>query len=636
MSKKLTIEEMREIAEKLGGKCLSDTYVNTLTKLLWECKQKHRWEAIPNNVKRGKWCPICAGSVKRTIEEMQSIAEKRGGKCLSAAYENARTNLLWECREKHHWEATPTNIKSGKWCRRCAGLMKLTIEKMQLLAEERGGKCLSKSYVNTQTKLLWECKTKHRWKATPNNIKRGRWCQKCSSGLGERICIEFFEQIFRRKFPRSYPTWLINKNGNQMELDGYSQPLRIAFEHQGEQHYSTKGIFLKSEKDLQERQQDDRDKVELCKLQGVTLIVVPEIPNRLPIQKVKAFIKKECVVKNIPLPSDYDKIIVNLKKAYTTSTSVEALKELQGIAKKHGGKCLSGEYIYSKINLLWECNEGHRWLATPDNIKKGSWCQSCFGSVKGTIEEMQAIARKNGGKCLSVSYVDNRTKLLWECAKGHQWKAVPYSVKSGAWCRKCYYTQRGISRRLSIEDMQVVAKQRGGKCLSDTYENNQTKLLWECAAKHQWRATPAHVKHGTWCKICADKQKGISQRLSIEDMQTIAKQRGGKCLSDTYVDAHTSLLWVCKEKHQWMARPHDVKNGNTWCPFCWGKVKELIEDMQTIAKQRGGKCLSDTYVNAHTKLLWECAKGHQWKAVPYSVKHSTWCKKCANKRKRIS
>jgi len=32
--------------------------------------------------------------------------------------------------------------------------------------------------------------------------------------------------------------------------------------------------------------------------------------------------------------------------------------------------------------------------------------------------------------------------------------------------------------------------------------------------------------------------------------------------------------------------------------------------MQQVAKKRGGKCLSEKYVNAKTKLEWECRKGH--------------------------
>jgi hypothetical protein len=57
-------------------------------------------------------------------------------------------------------------------------------------------------------------------------------------------------------------------------------------------------------------------------------------------------------------------------------------------------------------------------------------------------------------------------------------------------------------------------------------------------------------------------------------------------------------------------------------------VKLTIKDMQCIAAKRGGKCLSDKYTS-NTKLLWECAEGHQWEALPSNIKKGTWCPTCA-------
>ena len=117
--KKLTIEEMQKIAEERGGKCLSSTYVISHRKLLWECAEGHQWEAIPNSIKIGSWCPHCAGIAKATIEEMRSIAEEHGGKCLSSTYVTTYRKLLWECAEGHQWEAIPKNVKRGSWCPKC-------------------------------------------------------------------------------------------------------------------------------------------------------------------------------------------------------------------------------------------------------------------------------------------------------------------------------------------------------------------------------------------------------------------------------------------------------------------------------------------------------------------------------------
>jgi hypothetical protein len=177
---KLTIKEMQQLARERRGKCLSHEYVNSYTKLLWECTKGHQWKARPNDIKQGQWCPECAGNKKLSLQEMQVLARERGGKCLSQEYGGAFAKLLWECAEGHQWEAIPRNIKSYvQWCPECAGNKKLSLQEMQVLARERGGECLSQEYTNNQTKLLWECTKGHQWKATPHNIKQGQWCRTC-------------------------------------------------------------------------------------------------------------------------------------------------------------------------------------------------------------------------------------------------------------------------------------------------------------------------------------------------------------------------------------------------------------------------------------------------------------------------
>ena len=471
--------------------------------------------------------------------------------------------LLWECAEGHQWEATSGTVKRGSWCPMCAGNIALTIDDMHVIAEERGGKCLSENYLNTDTKILWECAEGHQWKASPDRIKSGRWCPICSSGLGERICREFFEQLFGKQFPKAYPKWLINKSGNQMELDGFCESLGIAFEHQGEQHYSTETQFIKTEQGLKKRQEDDRLKVELCEQHGIVLIAIPEINGRLPISEVKRYIKTECVRYSFPLPINLDTIKVDLKKAYATSWSREALNELRAIAEERGGKCLSSLYADNNTPLVWECQKGHHWEATPVNIKiHGSWCPTCAGRPILTIKDMKVLADKRGGKCLSDTYVNNRTKLLWECVEGHQWEAIPATVKRGRWCPICARFRSGATQRLGIDEMREIARNRGGKCLSDKYINNKTKLLWQCKEGHRWLAAPSKIKSGQWCPTCAGRPI-----LTIKDMKELADMRGGKCLSDTYVNNRTKLLWECRKGHRWEAVPSSVKSG-TWCPIC--------------------------------------------------------------------
>ena len=79
--KKLTIEEMREIANSRGGRCLSARYIDARTKLKWICRRGHEWNAVPDSVKRGTWCGICVNIDKVEANKAQMGATRICTKC---------------------------------------------------------------------------------------------------------------------------------------------------------------------------------------------------------------------------------------------------------------------------------------------------------------------------------------------------------------------------------------------------------------------------------------------------------------------------------------------------------------------------------------------------------------------------
>lgn len=186
MPEKSTIEDMREIAKLRGGECLSRVYTDSRTKLRWRCSKGHAWRAVPHNVRRGDWCQQCHleklhSSRRLTVEEMRGLARMKGGECLSEEYSGIYVKQRWRCGKGHVWETSPASIKYGSWCPVCGGKRKLTIEEMRSIAVSRGGKCLSKKYVNSQTKLKWRCSKGHVWEAIPASVRQGRWCRRCAA-----------------------------------------------------------------------------------------------------------------------------------------------------------------------------------------------------------------------------------------------------------------------------------------------------------------------------------------------------------------------------------------------------------------------------------------------------------------------
>lgn len=105
----------------------------------------------------------------------------------------------------------------------------------------------------------------------------------------EKRCREIFESIFGSPFPSVRPSFLKRKNGKALELDGYNDKLKLAFEYNGVQHYKFSPRFHGSPNDFREQEQRDRDKRRMCAAAGVTLI---EIPYTVKYQDLEAFIRR--------------------------------------------------------------------------------------------------------------------------------------------------------------------------------------------------------------------------------------------------------------------------------------------------------------------------------------------------------
>lgn len=116
------------------------------------------------------------------------------------------------------------------------------------------------------------------------------------------------------------------------------------------------------------------------------------------------------------------------------------LTQLYLLAAHHHGKCLTSEYSNQRQKLLWECNKGHQWFSSVNSVLySGSWCPYCAGNRKLTLTALQQLAKQKGGSCLATQYINSKTKLLWQCVKGHQWHATAFSIKvRNSWCPVCY------------------------------------------------------------------------------------------------------------------------------------------------------------------------------------------------------
>ena len=340
--RKLTIEEMQTLAKERNGRCLSKIYIRTDSQLLWQCSESHRWLSSHDNVKAGNWCKICKHLTKaqNSLKKYKELAILNGGVCLSQTYLGIHSKLLWRCSFGHVWSTSPNTIRNGHWCGICnfergvkirADIRRTPISKMKELAESKKGKCLSDIYINSRTKLKWQCEKGHIWVSIPSHIKNGHWCPECAGSIFETLSRQYFEDLFGKPFPRTRPKWLINSNGNRQELDGYSPELKLAFEYNGQQHYAEVRFY--NRRSLKEQQDADANKRRLCELYGVTLI---EIPFTVAREDLRHFIVHEYTKVIYPGRSNLDVSTISTKEATQPAiVTQEATLPAEKIEEKH-------------------------------------------------------------------------------------------------------------------------------------------------------------------------------------------------------------------------------------------------------------------------------------------------------------
>lgn len=500
-----SIEDMKELALKHGGACLSSVYKNTSTKLRWQCAEGHTWDALPNNVLRGHWCLICGNqrqgrSKANSLESAKTMARLNGGECLSENYTNNRSPMLWRCGVcSFEWKASAGSIQGGTWCPKCAGRLPSNEALLALkqLAKNKGGECLSEHYLGARTKHFWRCAKGHEWEAPPYSIRAGTWCMKC--GGAERLSLSDIQETAQQFGGTCLSTKYTNSSQKlHWRCSAGHEWFAVAYHVRGG-HWCPTCMAGNSEricKDLMERMFGQP----FLKVKPEWLI--NDRGNRMELDGY-------CAELQIAFEFHGQQHYQHVGHFHQGNKTLEQRqlddKNKESLCSEHGVRLLVIPHTvgfdalphfiaeFAKLNHIpLRCDDVDKLNAT--NVV-----------LPEMLEKMRALARTKGGQCLSEDYVNNNTHLTWQCDKGHTWEAVPGSVQQGSWCPKCAGRLKGEE---ALENLREIARSKGGACLADSYSHGKIKLSWRCAEGHVWTSSANNIRGGSWCHECAKKTMG--------------------------------------------------------------------------------------------------------------------------------
>ncbi len=284
---RLPEEEFKERLAKLSIQ-LVGAYdgMNTLT--TFECIScRTRWETVPLKVVYGGGCPSCMAPRYITESELSALSA-RNIRIVGDFAPKAEDTNTFECLVcQNRWEAPNKRvIIKGTGCQPCHHRnLRLSHDDVTSALAARGLKLLQE-FTNTTDLLDIACiDCGHSWKMSVHRAKQYGYCKRCQPdrfGATEEQVRRTIELLTGWKFPKARPSWLKGRSKTAMELDGYNEEHRVAFEYQGQQHYNP--IFGEIAFAVTTRNDDRKRKI--CKRRGVLLIRIPYW-----VRDVEAFIR---------------------------------------------------------------------------------------------------------------------------------------------------------------------------------------------------------------------------------------------------------------------------------------------------------------------------------------------------------
>lgn len=384
--------------ESKGGKVLNYSGVSNRTKYQCRCGTVAYTNTrnVLLNLKNPGVCKPCV--MKGVSDRNEPVARARNNEYVEARFGGCCLRRVdargWQfrCAEGHEFVALMSNVRQGKWCPSCR--QQAHELKVRAMGEAAGFECLT-SEPSMNGLSRWRCRDGHEFERSARSILPTSRCP---------VCLTAATSGKERPSPRSLETVAAEREAQEHRLRDY---VTSKGGHVVAGSYETdRSVF-----------QVDCGKGHQWSPMAVTLL------------KSNASWCPRCAGRH-KTKDDLAKIAVT---------------------RDPNGVCHSPEYLGAKIKHEWGCRNGHRWLATVNNVMTGYWCPECSGKKKGDMAKMRDLAERLGGTCLSTEYLGAFRHLRWACGTcAHEWEALPTNIQRGKWCPPCSRAKGAEKRKRTL------------------------------------------------------------------------------------------------------------------------------------------------------------------------------------------
>lgn len=448
-------EKLNELREILLNNCyLLTSIVYNKKCIQFLCAQHDKIiTTTADHIKRNHFCQDCRNDEgkgrKYTITSITHSIEVNNKdlnlKLIDTEYKDSTQSFLVECTVcDYQFNYSVADLLRKRSCTRCSlekfrNRRRLPIDKVKGIVQSYNFILLDDKYINSRLPIKLKCQLGHIFDRSLKHVQDGHGCPECVTGnknISELICIKYIEYLLDKPFNKSKTfDWLVNEEGNKLELDGYNDELKIGIEYDGKQHFEFVEHFHKTMEAFNKRQQDDRIKDHLCLKNGVKLI---RVPYTVKYNDMLSYIKEQCDKLDINYDDKPDKSVneFNLFNTYITKRNEEIDDILKGsIWERVNNFTRTSGKITVECNVCKNCKHEIIFDNLIKENRKLPDCRNCFNEDK--TNNLKSLIEHHGWILLD-KYTGGDTKVSIKCASCDELSTcVPRTVQHLQSIRRC-------------------------------------------------------------------------------------------------------------------------------------------------------------------------------------------------------
>ena len=301
----------------------------------------------------------------------------------------------------------------------------------------------------------------------------------------------------------------------------------------------------------------------------------------------------------------------------------------QSLAGK-GALLLEDGWLGARTPHLIRCAEGHEVTCYPEYVHKGGGiCSACSGmNSELAWAQFRARVAELGGTVLSPAWLNCTTRLLVQCAKGHEHMILPNTLQQGGGvCKTC---ARVDPEACYAAFLAVLAKD-GAAFLEGKWLGRSKPHRIRCAQGHLAESRPATALHsGNACPKCTGTWWG----KGAEEFFAALDRFGVTLLEREWLGGGKPHPAICASGHPCAPRPNAIKRGRGVCRACAGQDMEVAraEFLGRLAAQGAHLAPEETYHGANEPHHVICGQGHDcWPHPTTSQQGGGVCRRCSHR-----